>query len=73
MKLQRTSIVLGSKDTRRYENDGPDGDRFRHEINGLARAHATRIGRAVTVYASNSVGGYAFAHFEPSSSAPRRD
>jgi len=60
MKVNRARgvIVLGRVDTRRWEDNGPDGYEFRRMVRDVATAMASARRAPVEIYAAASAGGW---------------
>jgi hypothetical protein len=60
MKIDKKKCVirLGRDDTKRWQNSGPDGDKFRRSVRTKAETLANQRHDKVEIYASESAGGW---------------
>ena len=58
-------ITLGKKDTKRWEDNGPEGHEFRAMVREMAHEQADRSRSSVEIYASASAGGWMADQIEP--------
>lgn len=66
----RTVIRLGAKDTKSWEDSGPNGHAFRDQVRRAAEKAASKDGKSVEIYASEKAGGWMADQVQPTDDLP---